>query len=130
MAHTDWTEDMNSVKEWLFKAAIRRFLKGPQMQAILDFLGGKKTYTAGIVMVLIGLAGMAGVVVPGIPEMDHAASIRMILEGLAIIFLRQGVAKAQEKAGTVATNVDHMKDKVASIEAKVDDVKAKVSPDT
>ena len=60
---------------------------------VLDYLrsltDGKKSYLIGIAMVLYGTSGYL------LETMPREEATRNILEGLAIIFLRQGIAKAE-----------------------------------
>lgn len=60
----------------------------PQM---LNFLPGLKTYIAGALMVLVAIAALIGVDVPAV---DPNNAFQTIMEGIAIIFLRAGIAKA------------------------------------
>ena len=63
----------------------------------LDFLPGKKTYIVGFVMLAYGaLSGL-------VPEMFQMVNIpaaidpgRAIMEGLAVLTLRKGIARIQE----------------------------------
>ena len=59
--------------------------------SLLNFLPGMKTYFAGGGMVLLGIGQWLsnGAMIPPEPE-----TVQMILEGLAIIFLRKGIKNA------------------------------------
>lgn len=59
----------------------------PQM---LNILPGLKTYIAGALMILVAVASLLGVDVPAV---DPNNALQTIMEGFAIIFLRQGVKK-------------------------------------
>lgn len=54
----------------------------------MEFLQGKKTYIIGTLNVLYGVLGMA------LGHLDQATAIQLILNGLGIAALRNGVARA------------------------------------
>ena len=55
---------------------------------ILDILNGYKTYITAAIMLLAGLAQVLGI---DLPSLDSGASGHLIMEALAVIFLRQGL---------------------------------------
>jgi lysozyme family protein len=54
----------------------------------LGFLTGYKTYIVGVAMLVAGIAQLAGV---SIPALDGQSAGDLLMQGLAIIFLRQGI---------------------------------------
>lgn len=54
----------------------------------MSFLNGYKTYIVAAFMLLVGLAQVLGI---ALPAMDGGSSAQMILQALAVIFLRQGI---------------------------------------
>ena len=54
----------------------------------MTFLSGYKTYIVAAIMALAGIAQLLGI---DVPTIDNHASGQMILEALAVIFMRQGV---------------------------------------
>lgn len=55
---------------------------------MLQFLRGRKTFVTGVIMMGVGVAGLAGYQVPGF---DPAQAGQLITEGLGIIFIRAGI---------------------------------------
>lgn len=58
----------------------------------MDFLSGYKTYIVAALMLLAGLAQVMGI---ELPSLDGAAAGNLVLEALAIIFLRKGIKKEE-----------------------------------
>ncbi|HHB82048.1 MAG TPA: hypothetical protein ENK61_01120 [Devosia sp.] len=54
----------------------------------MNFLTGYKTYIVAIVMLLVGIGQMLGVTIPGF---DGQTSGQLIIESLAVLFLRRGI---------------------------------------
>lgn len=54
----------------------------------MDILTGYKTYIVGVLMLLAGIAQLAGVDVPGF---DGQTAGQLIFEGLSVVFLRKGL---------------------------------------
>ena len=54
----------------------------------MDLLSGYKTYIVAIFMLLAGLAQMLGV---DLPALDSASAGHLIMEALAVLFLRKGL---------------------------------------
>lgn len=54
----------------------------------MDILTGYKTYIVGVLMLVAGIAQMAGVDVPGFSGQTAG---QLIFEGLAVVFLRKGL---------------------------------------
>lgn len=59
-----------------------------QRSSPMDFLSGYKTYIVAAVMALIGLAQVLGIDVPSFE--DHSGG-QLLIEGLAVLFLRKGI---------------------------------------
>lgn len=83
---------MNWLEKTALKIALRRFLKGEQMGAILAFLRGRKTYITGAVSIVMSLLSLVGVGVPGLPMLGHDTAVQTIVTSLLGIFIRNGVA--------------------------------------
>jgi hypothetical protein len=60
----------------------------PKGQIEMNFLSGYKTYIVAAVMVLIGLTQVLGIDVPSFQ--DHSGG-QLLIEGLAVLFLRKGI---------------------------------------
>lgn len=60
----------------------------PQRRSLMDMLNGYKTYIVAALMLLAGIAQVLGI---DVPAMDGNASGQMIMEALAVIFLRKGL---------------------------------------
>lgn len=60
----------------------------PKGQWTMDFLSGYKTYIVGVLMVVTAIAEIAGVNLPGL---EGQSAMQLLMEGLAVIFLRKGV---------------------------------------
>lgn len=54
----------------------------------MDFLSGYKTYLTGAFMLLAGVMQVLGI---DLPALDGGSAGDLILEALAVIFLRQGL---------------------------------------
>lgn len=54
----------------------------------MTFLDGYKTYLVGILMLVVGVAQMLGIDVPAFGDYSGA---QMVMEALAVIFLRRGI---------------------------------------
>jgi lysozyme family protein len=61
----------------------------------MDFLTGYKTYVIGAAMLIAGLAQLLGVV---IPAFDSQSAGQLLMQGLAVIFLRQGITNTVAKS--------------------------------
>lgn len=57
----------------------------------LAFLDGFKTYIVAVAMLLAGISQLAGV---DIPSFDGQSAGHLLMDGLAIIFLRKGIKAA------------------------------------
>jgi lysozyme family protein len=55
---------------------------------VMDILNGKKTYIVAAFMVLAGIAQLLGV---DLPALDGSSAMHLIMEGLAVLFLRKGL---------------------------------------
>jgi len=67
--------------------------KGSSMN--LNFLAGYKTYIVGAAMLVVGLAQLVGV---AIPDFTGQSAGDLLMQGLAIIFLRQGITNTIAKS--------------------------------
>ena len=67
--------------------------KGNSMS--LTFLAGYKTYIVGAAMLIVGIAQLVGV---AIPDFSGQSAGDLLMQGLAIIFLRQGITNAIAKS--------------------------------
>jgi lysozyme family protein len=67
--------------------------KGNSMN--LTFLAGYKTYIVGAAMLIVGIAQLVGV---AIPDFSGQSAGDLLMQGLAIIFLRQGITNAIAKS--------------------------------
>lgn len=54
----------------------------------MDILNGYKTYLVALLMLLAGLAQVLGL---DIPALDSGSSGQLIMEALAVLFLRKGL---------------------------------------
>lgn len=59
-----------------------------QWSIIMDLLNGYKTYLVALIMLLAGLAQVLGV---DLPALDGGAAGHLIMEALAVLFLRKGL---------------------------------------
>jgi lysozyme family protein len=84
-----WTARVASVrKEALSALGTAPTISHPQRRSIMDMLNGYKTYIVAALMLLAGLAQVLGI---DVPAMDGDAAGQMIMEALAVIFLRKGL---------------------------------------
>ena len=67
----------------------------PSGETRMDILSGYKTYIVAIFMLLAGLAQMLGI---DLPTLDSGAAGSLVLEALAILFLRRGLKAEATKA--------------------------------
>ena len=80
---------MNWLKRWLVGKVVKHFLKETYM---LKFINGKKTYIAGIGLILTGL----GVVAKSVADNDYSKieeGIALIATGLGFIGVKHAVIK-------------------------------------
>ena len=61
----------------------------------MDILSGYKTYIVAAFMLLAGLAQMLGI---NLPALDSGSAGSLVLESLAILFLRKGLKGDTRKA--------------------------------
>ena len=61
----------------------------------MDLLKGYKTYLVAAFMLLTGLAQLLGV---DLPALDSAEAGHLVLEALAVLFLRKGIKGQAERA--------------------------------
>lgn len=84
--------ETNPVQRWainfitgLIVSRITKAMEGNKM----DILSGYKTYIVAILMVLVALATLIGIEIPAV---DPGNAGQIIMEALAILFLRKGIA--------------------------------------
>ncbi len=65
------------------------------MTTILAGLSGYKTYIVGAAMLIAGIAQLLGV---ALPAFDSQSAGDLLMQGLAIIFLRQGITNTIAKS--------------------------------
>lgn len=86
-----WTNRVNAIRTAALAAMGSAPMTTSQPQlwsAIMAFLNGYKTYLVAALMLLAGLAQILGV---DVPALDGASAGHLIMEGLAVIFLRKGL---------------------------------------
>lgn len=89
-----WTSRVRAVRTAALAAAPTSHHPNPG-EMTMDILSGYKTYIVAGFMLLAGLAQMLGV---DLPALDSGAAGSLVLEALAILFLRKGLKGAIEKA--------------------------------
>lgn len=92
----DAAQKVNWLERVALKVALRKFLEGKQMEKILEWFSGKKTYLAGVGSILLSLLSLVGVAIPGVPILTHDTAIQTIITALMGIFIRQGVSKVPQ----------------------------------
>jgi len=86
-----WTNRVASVRSAALASAGMTASTSTQTtlwSTIMDLLSGYKTYIVAIFMLLAGLAQMLGV---DLPALDSASAGHLIMEALAVLFLRKGL---------------------------------------
>lgn len=86
-----WTNRVASVRKAALASAGATTTTSTQStlwRTIMDLLAGYKTYIVATIMLLAGLAQMLGV---DLPALDGASSGHLIMEALAVLFLRKGL---------------------------------------
>jgi hypothetical protein len=61
----------------------------------LTFLDGYKTYIVGAAMLIVGVAQLLGV---ALPSFSGQSAGDLLMQGLAVIFLRQGITNTVAKS--------------------------------
>jgi lysozyme family protein len=89
-----WTSRVAAVRATAL-AAMRPASKQSSGVKTMEFLSGYKTYIVAALMLLAGLAQMLGL---DIPAMEGSSSGSLMLEALAILFLRRGLKGDISKA--------------------------------
>lgn len=82
-----WTSRVQTVRAAALAAAPPAIRSNPG-EMTMDILSGYKTYIVAAFMLLAGLAQMLGV---DLPALDSGAAGNLVLEALAILFLRKGL---------------------------------------
>jgi lysozyme family protein len=85
-----WTARVAAVRSAALAAAktSNPAIKISQWRTFMDILNGYKTYLVAAFMLLAGLAQMLGV---DLPALDEGAAGHLIMEALAVLFLRKGL---------------------------------------
>ncbi|HEY8577625.1 MAG TPA: glycoside hydrolase family 108 protein [Devosia sp.] len=83
-----WTSRVNAVRNAALAAAATNSPNIKQGTSIMDLLNGYKTYFVAVVMLLAGLAQLLGI---DLPALDGNAAGHLIMEALAVLFLRKGL---------------------------------------
>jgi lysozyme family protein len=87
-----WTSRVEAVRRQGLADAAITITRG---EKTMDVLSGHKTYIVAAMMLLAGIAQILGV---ELPSMEGSAAGNLILEALAVIFLRQGIKGIAGKA--------------------------------
>jgi len=82
-----WTTRVGSVRAASL-AATSRMSSSQKEETQMDILSGYKTYIVAVLMLLAGIAQMLGL---DMPAMEGSSSGSLMLEALAILFLRRGL---------------------------------------
>lgn len=88
---TGWTRRVADTeqKALCMRPAKETELIEPKGQSPMDLLSGYKTYIIGAFMLVTAIAQLAGVDLPGF---EGQSAMQLLMEGLAVVFLRRGVA--------------------------------------
>lgn len=83
-----WTRRVAEIRRVALAVTISSSPILPQRRTTMDMLTGYKTYIVAAFMLLAGLAQISGI---DLPALDTNAAGSLVLEALAIIFLRKGL---------------------------------------
>jgi lysozyme family protein len=84
-----WTARVSAVRRTALAAlGTAPVVSNPKRSSLMDMLNGYKTYIVAALMLLAGVAQVLGI---DMPAMDGNAAGQMIMEALAVIFLRKGL---------------------------------------
>ncbi|ODT68572.1 MAG: hypothetical protein ABS75_20105 [Pelagibacterium sp. SCN 63-23] len=83
-----WTSRVTAIRAAALKAAPKSTLSETTGDRIMDILSGYKTYIVAALMLLAGLAQLLGL---DLPTLEGSSAGSLILEALAILFLRRGL---------------------------------------
>lgn len=83
-----WSSRVATIRQQALLAAPLSNIPLPQGEPGMSILNGYKTYIVAAFMLLVGLAQVLGIALPAV---DGGSSGQMILQALAVIFLRQGI---------------------------------------
>ena len=83
-----WTRRVAAIRAAALAMAPSAAPSLSQWRTIMDILAGYKTYIVAAFMLLAGLAQMLGI---DLPALEGSAAGNLVLEALAIIFLRKGL---------------------------------------
>lgn len=84
-----WNRRIARIRSWALAAA-NQISPATRESSPMNLLNGYKTYIIAAAMLVAGLAQLAGVDLPGF---EDKSALNLVLESLAIVFLRHGVAK-------------------------------------
>jgi len=82
-----WTNRVATIRATALGAVSEPFTK-PTGRTLMDILNGYRTYIVAALMLLVGVAQLLGI---DVPSLDSGSSGQMILEALAVIFLRKSL---------------------------------------
>jgi hypothetical protein len=87
----DWLA--GALLRWRLRSRVRRRTRStPRSNRMnLDFLDGYKTYIIAVAMLVAGIAQLTGV---DLPSFEGQSAGHLIMEALAVIFLRRGIKAA------------------------------------
>jgi lysozyme family protein len=99
-----WSSRVDEIRMLALAEAKAAAASSPQPQKgvspmNLNFLAGYKTYVVGAAMLIAGIAQLAGV---SIPAFGSESAGDLLMQGLAVIFLRQGITNTVTGAATTA----------------------------
>jgi lysozyme family protein len=83
-----WTSRVATIRAAALAAAGAAPTNLSQRSLLMDFFNGYKTYIVAAIMLLTGLAQLLGV---DLPAVDSNSAAQMVMEALAVIFLRKGL---------------------------------------
>jgi hypothetical protein len=90
MARTTLVEALGRlILKWRLNTRVRPSIPQPRRPSMdLSIFNGYKTYVVAMAMLIAGLAQLLGV---DLPTFDGQSAGHLLMEGLAILFLRQGM---------------------------------------
>ncbi len=94
---TGWTRRVADTEKRALAMRPASEIPSPQTKghAKMELLNGYKTYIVGTLMLVTAIAQMAGVDLPGF---EGQSSMQLLMEGLAIVFLRKGLKSDAARA--------------------------------
>lgn len=86
-----WTNRVAAIRKAALAAvgaSTNPILPSSNWSSTMDFLNGYKTYIVSVIMLLAGMAQLLGI---PLPALDGTSAGQLIMEALAVIFLRKGL---------------------------------------